>query len=354
MTPQPETPGFEDVVADLRMLRLEGLVRLRHVRLAALERAADPAERAEHADPPAASGPKAVEALLRRAVDGLGGGNLGEAASYTFGLAPGTRDWPAQDRRRRAAEVYGVSVERFRKHQERVVFEQVAEQILAAASIPIGPLPTSPQATGPLLTNPSSIPLGTGIPLAYPVGTEAVPAPITVHAVSIDLLTDIDILVSPANVYLEVAKLYSATVAGRLRAAAALRDGSGRVVDDVVQRELRDWLEHHGGQGVAVVPGTVAPTSSGALAAQGVRRLYHAAVAAPRPSTNDYHVDAETVVRTVREVFALARKERADFEPPLGSLCLPLIGSGRGGMSIESSLEALWWSVTQELERDPG
>jgi hypothetical protein len=37
----------------------------------------------------------------------------------------------AQDRRRRAALIYGVSVERFRKHHERIVLEQVAEEILS-------------------------------------------------------------------------------------------------------------------------------------------------------------------------------------------------------------------------------
>jgi len=65
-----------------------------------------------------------------RPVENLGGGSLGAAAAATFGLARGARDMPAADRRRRAALVYGVSVERFRKYHERIVMEQVAEEIL--------------------------------------------------------------------------------------------------------------------------------------------------------------------------------------------------------------------------------
>lgn len=347
---RPETPGFDEVVADLRLLRLEGLVRLRYVRLSALEGCAGSA---------GAVGPKEIEDLLRRAVDRLGGGHLGEAAAYTFGLAPGTRDWPAQDRRRRAAQAYGVSVERFRKHQELVVFEQVAEQVLAADASSAADVAADSgsrdanDADRPAAPRPETTPiqLGVSIELSFVAGASVVP--VTVHVTSVDLLTDIDVLVSPANVYLEVAKFYSATVAGRLRAAAARRDAAGRVIDDVVQRELHDWQEANGGQGVALTPGTVVPTSPGALAESGVRRLYHVAAAVPWPSTNDYHVNADTVIHSVRGVFALARRERGDFEPVLSSLCFPLIGSGRGGMPVVESIEALWWALRQDLVRDP-
>ncbi|MEV8354135.1 hypothetical protein ACFVTT_08255 [Streptomyces niveus] len=58
---------------------------------------------------------------------------LTEAAEYTLGTAPGTRDWPGADRLRRAAGVYGVSAERFRKYQEGVVLGQIAEQIVRLA-----------------------------------------------------------------------------------------------------------------------------------------------------------------------------------------------------------------------------
>ncbi|MDT0445908.1 hypothetical protein [Streptomyces johnsoniae] len=66
------------------------------------------------------------------AVSGIGGGELGDAAEYTFGLAPGTRAWPAQQRRKKAAEQCGVTTDHFRKTYEVTICEQVAEEILAA------------------------------------------------------------------------------------------------------------------------------------------------------------------------------------------------------------------------------
>ena len=122
----PGVPTLEEIVADLRVLRERGLVRLRHTDLAALRAAATRTS----ALAAAGGGPGAIEALVRAAVENLGGGHLGAAAAATFGLARGARDMPAPDRRRRAALVYGVSVERLRKHHERVVLEQVAEEII--------------------------------------------------------------------------------------------------------------------------------------------------------------------------------------------------------------------------------
>ena len=339
-------PDFAALVADLRVLRRVGLVRLRSTPLPALR------------EPAARSGP---EALLRAAVAGLGGGKLAEAADYTFGLVPGTRDWPPQDRRRRAAEVYGVSVERFRKHQENLVVEQVVEQILrigaagaadpADTADPADPAESveSVQSADP--TGPARLRLGTRIQLWCPVGSVSVP--VTVHVASVELLTAIDVLVSTTNSHLEPSRTFAPTIAGCLRNAAAVRDPTGRIVDDVVDREIRAWLDRNGGVGTTVRPGTVVPTSSGALAGQGIRRIYHAAVATPRPSTHEYHVATESVVRTVREVFATARRERAELGVPLSSLCFPLIGAGRGRMPAQISAEVLWWALEEELLQAP-
>src|SRR5258708_3311833 len=95
--PRPGPPPVADVVAELRLLRERGLVRIRHTELAALRRppSLSPAVPAEGAE---SSGPRAIEALLRAAVANLGGSHLGTAAEHTFGLNRGGRDRPAQDR----------------------------------------------------------------------------------------------------------------------------------------------------------------------------------------------------------------------------------------------------------------
>ncbi|MGW6673174.1 hypothetical protein ACWGBU_33470, partial [Streptomyces vinaceus] len=130
-----QLPDYGEVLAEVREVRRAGIVRLRELRLPVLTgMSAGPGE-AGSAQPHFTS----IERLLRTAVAGLGGGTLQEAAEYSLGLARGTRDWPPADRRRRAAQVYGVSVERFRKHQELMVLGQVAEQLVrghTAASLP--------------------------------------------------------------------------------------------------------------------------------------------------------------------------------------------------------------------------
>ncbi|MGG8405997.1 hypothetical protein ACM614_04980, partial [Streptomyces sp. 12297] len=105
------------ILGELKELRRSGLVRLRSLGL--------PELRGIVAELPDGS----VEGLIRAAVGRLDQGSLRTAAEYTLGLAPGTRDWPGADRRKRAAEVYGVSVERFRKDHELMVLGEVAEEI---------------------------------------------------------------------------------------------------------------------------------------------------------------------------------------------------------------------------------
>jgi hypothetical protein len=126
VTDELAVPSHADLVADLSLVREHGLVRLRWLHLVALAAAARLCDFTSSPDPE----PAAIEALLRAAVERLGGGRLGEAASYTFGLVQGTKDWPAQDRRTEVARIYGVTPERARKAQEKTVIEQTAEEIL--------------------------------------------------------------------------------------------------------------------------------------------------------------------------------------------------------------------------------
>jgi O-acetyl-ADP-ribose deacetylase (regulator of RNase III) len=95
----------------------------------------------------------------------------------------------------------------------------------------------------------------------------------------------------------------------------------------------------------------VAATGSGALARQGVRRIYHAAIAVPRAGTNDYNVLPADVTRAVARALALLAEERGRHTPPLRSICFPLLGSGRGGLPPHVSLAAVWAAVDAELAR---
>lgn len=368
----PAQPIIDDIVADLRVLRERGLVMIRHTELPALRAAAARAMAVgtlpaglktaaaaaagtggagtAQAGPAAAldTGPRAIEALVRVAVHHLDGGELGTSATHTFGLAPGDRDKPAQDRRRKAALAYNVSLERFRKHHEKRVIEQVAEKIMELCQ----PLTAGPEPGSPASPRHPDGPPERGDEVRLEGRVRGARFPVTVHVQPVELLHDVDVVIAPANIYLELPQPYKASVSAALRRASARHAADGSVVADEVADELRAWVAANGRPGMAVAEGTVAATSSGAMADQGVRRIYHAAITAPRPGTNDYDVQPTAIARAVHATFSIARAERGRFSPPLGSLCFPLLGSGRGGLAPETSFDWIWSALEHEVRAD--
>jgi O-acetyl-ADP-ribose deacetylase (regulator of RNase III) len=337
---RPDPITVADIVADLRLLRERGLVRIRHTELSALRMAVSLTD----IIPPEALGPRAVEALLRAAVGNLGGGQLSAAAEHTFGLHRGDRDRPAQDRRRRAAQEYGVSLERFRKHHERVVIEQVAEEILELCRPQSRRRPPDIDADAGTPQVPTTIHLQ-----ARSGGTHF---PVIVHVEPVELLRDVDVVVAPTNIYLEMPQPYKASISAALRRATPQRAPDGAVVADEVVDELRSWVRDNGRPGMPVAVGSVAPTSAGALRQQGIRRIYHAAVASPQPGTNDYDVTPAAITLAVHATFDVARSERGRFSPPLESLVFPLLGAGRGGLDPATSFAWIWAAIEHEMRAD--
>ncbi|MFC5754282.1 hypothetical protein [Actinomadura rugatobispora] len=338
--PDPSPAVRHDaLVGELRAIRERGLLRLRDVRLPALAAAATALGLPVGDD----LLPSSITRLLGEVVERLDG-SLATATAYTLGVAPGTRDWPAHDRRQRAAQVYSVSVERFRKSHERMLLDNVAQEILALCA------KETSEAEEP---EPAAPPLGsTSVVFDLPGrgrSTGVGGGRITVLCRPVETLRDVDVVVSSENVYLQMSKTYQSTLSGTLRNAAARWDGAGALTDDVLQRELQEWLRRRGRLGAAVAPGTVVPTGSGELAAQGIRRVYHAAVAIPRPRSHGYAIEPGAVVRAVRQAFALLRHERDQYDPPLRSLCFPLFGAGRGGLALETSWSYLWAGLEAEL-----
>lgn len=360
-------PTYDQLLEELKGIRRPGLPDLRSIDRPALRAAAVAGGFCDGSD----DAPAGIEALLKEAVRRLGERDLlGQAAAHTFGLLPDRRGAPAHDRRKTAAAVYGVTSERFRKHQEPQVVQQLAEAVLTILREP-PPLSGGQGSTG---RNPgpgagARLPGGPGAAgqstLARggrsgrsgqepPLRVDSVPvdarSTFTLHVSPIELLRDIEVLVSSENVYLEMSKTFRPTVSGALRLAAAVRDPAGEIVDDVLARELAAWLRAHGRPGLPIRPGTVVPTSPGALAARGVRRIYHAAVATPLDDT--YEVRPESIARAVSACFALARAERDRYEPALSSICFPLLGAGRGGLAPAVSATWLRWAIRDELARD--
>jgi hypothetical protein len=145
---------------------------------------------------------------------------------------------------------------------------------------------------------------------------------------------------------------YKASVSAALRRAAARRAPDGAIIAEVVPAELRSWIRDHARPGLPVTAGTVAATSAGDLSRQGIRRIYHAAIASPRSGTNDYDVEPTAIVQAVRAAFAIARSERELFRPRLDSLGFPLLGAGRGGLHPATSFAWIWTSLEREMRAD--
>ena len=191
---------------------------------------------------------------------------------------------------------------------------------------------------------------GPKILLAGRAGGSAVS--IVVHIEPVELLSDVDIIVVPENTYLELPQPFKSSVSAAVRNAAAIRSADGEIVTDVISNELRSWIARHGRPGLPVAPGTIVPTSPGQLASQGIWRIYHAAVVAPRPGTNRYDVNPAVIASAVRNALALARKERRLFEPELRSVGFPLLGAGRGSLNPATSFAWLWTSLSRDIEEN--
>ncbi|MCX5252799.1 hypothetical protein OOK27_01240 [Streptomyces canus] len=170
-----------------------------------------------------------------------------------------------------------------------------------------------------------------------------------VHGGPLEQLSGIDIVVSSENIYLQMSQFFKPTVSASLRRAAAIKGVGGEILEDVVSDSLITWLRAHARYGLPVREGTVAPTPSGALAHRGVQRIYHAAVVSPVDGTGEYTVNPYAITRATHNVFEVARRERHEMDLPLSSICLPLFGAGRGGITLARSFELIWDALMTEL-----
>jgi hypothetical protein len=129
-SPYTDPPREEALVEDLECWRREGRLRLRHLRLPALSQAALAAGLAD--DLQGAAEPAVLQDLVRTAIATVAGSLSGRCATVLLGLDPGTFDLAPNLLREDAAEIYGLSLERFRRDPQTRVLTVVATQILEA------------------------------------------------------------------------------------------------------------------------------------------------------------------------------------------------------------------------------
>ncbi|WP_327723312.1 hypothetical protein [Streptomyces europaeiscabiei] len=146
----PDLPTtLRKLVDELGRVRVLGLLRLHEAELETLHACvAGRSPGAEAVAPGERGEPEAVERLLHTVVLGLDGELMRDAALHSFGFAPGTRDLSGKERRERAAHVYRVGAERFRKHQEKPMLQQMARAVMNFEGHEPGPVPGSRKSSG--------------------------------------------------------------------------------------------------------------------------------------------------------------------------------------------------------------
>jgi hypothetical protein len=344
------------LVADLRALRTAGLPSLRTGTYRELARAA------EAIAPGEADLAFRIEGVLTRAA--AGDGEEPETVRRLFGLEPGTRTRGSAERRRQAAEhIDATSAESFRKREEPALIDWVAGRIQRLAAAEHRPEPNPHPVRTPdddlrrlreRYEDQSIYHAGRFGPYRF-AGHPPSRCSVTVDAGQVEELNDVAVLVSSENTYLQPARMFTNTLSGQLRKAAAFRDEAGRILIDVVNEGLAAWTRENP---TPVMPGVVVPTDPGRLGEQGVRRILHAAIAIPRETEPGFQVPVDGVNRAVARCFELARQERdlaaCEGDPTLvDSISLPLFGAGDGGLAIAASATTLWAAVRVQLERDP-
>ncbi|MFK4101152.1 alpha/beta fold hydrolase [Streptomyces sp. NPDC019531] len=176
--------------------------------------------------------------------------------------------------------------------------------------------------------------------------------PFFIHGGPLEQLSGIDIVVSSENIYLQMSQFFKSSTSGSLRRAAAVKGAGGEIIEDVAGDSLIAWLRTNARYGLQVREGTVASTPSGALAERNVHRIYHAAVVTPVDGTGEYIVNPHAITRATHNIFEVARKERRELDLPLSSICLPLLGSGRGDITLDKSFDLVWEALMTELAED--
>lgn len=123
-----EPPEHASLVADLEVWRVNGVRQLRGLDLVALRQAAIAAGLAATAAE--AAEPAVLTELVRGAIATKAGSVTGRCALVLLGLDPDTFDLAPNLLREEAADIYGVSLARFRRDPQREVLMTVAESIL--------------------------------------------------------------------------------------------------------------------------------------------------------------------------------------------------------------------------------
>ena len=125
--PADGSPSQRELVRDLKAVRSAGIGKLRTLGVSSLRQVAVQLDLCDKES----QEPAPIVDLLRRAVGGLGGGDLQDEAEVLLGLAPGMALATPGQRVTAAAAIRGLQPDTYRKRPQEELLEYLAELVLA-------------------------------------------------------------------------------------------------------------------------------------------------------------------------------------------------------------------------------
>jgi O-acetyl-ADP-ribose deacetylase (regulator of RNase III) len=155
-----------------------------------------------------------------------------------------------------------------------------------------------------------------------------------------------DVWVNSENTEMQMARFEEFSVSSIIRYEGAVRDETGRVIDDRIADELARKLKGRR----PVPPGMAITTGSGELRRNGVRYVVHVAAVQGEPGSG---------FRQIREVGrcvtnAMAEVDRIGDRPPARTILFPLLGTGQGGAELRPTIGAMTGAVIDYFAANPG
>ncbi|GAB6899305.1 macro domain-containing protein [Kineosporia succinea] len=175
-----------------------------------------------------------------------------------------------------------------------------------------------------------------------------VPRSIAVVAGDIREVDFADVWVNSENTDLEMARVQEFSVSAIIRYGGAVRDGSGRVVRDVVADELGRYRQGSG----PVAPATAVRTGPGELlASNNVRHIIHVAAVHGEPGAG--FVPVMDIGRCVHAALRLLGSIQ-ETDPDATSILFPILGAGTGGGTAHDLVPALTAAAGKHLTAGSG
>jgi O-acetyl-ADP-ribose deacetylase (regulator of RNase III) len=166
---------------------------------------------------------------------------------------------------------------------------------------------------------------------------------------SVEHVSNIDIIVNSENVDLQLARFYDLSLSGILRYLDADKSAGGNVIRDHLNEQIQNEIIKIGS--VPVKPGTVVATKTSGLEQQGVKYIFHLALARGEIGSG-YQTVTERLEAGIRNVFKeFTAKHKMDNS--ISSILFPLIGAGTAKINPNEAGMNMVQIIVDEIRKLP-